>query len=235
MTEHSTRQILKRCGERTSPRCHRISTNASRAVCPLEARWLRSPPSASDTARFTTACAARVAKFQKKITLSERTAPAILRNPPWPCFPRKARGKGFSCRRGLDFFADGFAFLALGAHEFVVELEPEPEAGGGAEIAAKTEIILRCASTAGLFHVREVRGGDACNTRNFRLGNAPFIDGLAKGFREEIHQGYELIVLFHTVLVVVGDFHFGCTSVLPTENQTPLLIDSDAPKSFEIA
>ncbi len=40
---------------------------------------------------------------------------------------------GISRRAGLHFLADGFAFFAVGAHEFVVELEVHPLAGGVAE------------------------------------------------------------------------------------------------------
>ena len=37
----------------------------------------------------------------------------------------------------FDFLADGFAFFAVGAHEFVVELEIHPDAGGDAEEGAQ--------------------------------------------------------------------------------------------------
>jgi hypothetical protein len=40
---------------------------------------------------------------------------------------------GISRRAGLHFLADGFAFFAVGAHEFVVKLEVHPHAGGDAE------------------------------------------------------------------------------------------------------
>jgi hypothetical protein len=35
--------------------------------------------------------------------------------------------------------------------------------------------------------------------------------------------------------MVVGDFHVGRLPVIPTENQAPLLIDSHAPETLEIA
>ena len=35
--------------------------------------------------------------------------------------------------------------------------------------------------------------------------------------------------------MVVGDFHIGRLPVIPTENQAPLLIDSHAPETPEIA
>jgi hypothetical protein len=35
--------------------------------------------------------------------------------------------------------------------------------------------------------------------------------------------------------MVVGDFHIGRLPVIPTENQAPLLIDSHAPETLEIA
>ena len=35
--------------------------------------------------------------------------------------------------------------------------------------------------------------------------------------------------------MVVGDFYFGRFSVIPTKNQAPLLIDSHAPETLEIA
>ncbi len=47
-----------------------------------------------------------------------------------------------SRRAGLDFLADGIAFFAVGAHEFVVELEIRPQAGGDAEEGAQAQIVL---------------------------------------------------------------------------------------------
>ena len=44
---------------------------------------------------------------------------------------------GISRRAGLYFRADGFAFFAVGTHEFVVELEIHPHAGGDAEEGAE--------------------------------------------------------------------------------------------------
>jgi hypothetical protein len=35
--------------------------------------------------------------------------------------------------------------------------------------------------------------------------------------------------------MVIGDFHIGRLSVIPTEYQTPLLVDSHAPEALEIA
>ena len=35
--------------------------------------------------------------------------------------------------------------------------------------------------------------------------------------------------------MVVGDFHIGRLSVIPSENQAPLLIDSHTPETLEIA
>jgi hypothetical protein len=42
----------------------------------------------------------------------------------------------------LDFALDSFAILAIGAHEIVVELEAEPEAGRGSEVAADAQVVL---------------------------------------------------------------------------------------------
>ena len=52
------------------------------------------------------------------------------------------KNSGISRRAGLDFLADGFAFFAVGAHEFVVELEVHPHAGGDAEEGAEAQIVL---------------------------------------------------------------------------------------------
>lgn len=35
--------------------------------------------------------------------------------------------------------------------------------------------------------------------------------------------------------MVIGDLHIGRLAVIPTEHQAPLLIDSHAPQTFEIA
>lgn len=42
----------------------------------------------------------------------------------------------------LEFALDSFAILAIGAHEIVVELEAEPEAGRGSEVAADAQVVL---------------------------------------------------------------------------------------------
>jgi hypothetical protein len=59
----------------------------------------------------------------------------------------------------LHFLADGFAFFAVGAHEFVVELEVHPHAGAGTEEGAQAQIVLtraplRCLRTYGARRVR---------------------------------------------------------------------------------
>ncbi len=39
----------------------------------------------------------------------------------------------------LDFALDSFSIFAFGAHQIVVELEAEPEAARGSEIAAEAQ------------------------------------------------------------------------------------------------
>lgn len=66
----------------------------------------------------------------------------------------------FSRPEGLHFLADGFAFFAIGAHEFVVELEIHSHAGGDAEEGAEAEVILMGAAAFALFHPGEVGRGN---------------------------------------------------------------------------
>jgi len=42
----------------------------------------------------------------------------------------------------LDFAVDEFAGLACGMHQFEVELQAQPEAGRGAEVAAEAQVVL---------------------------------------------------------------------------------------------
>ena len=60
---------------------------------------------------------------------------------------------GNSRRVRLDFALDSIAVLAFGAHEIVVELEAEPEAGRCPEVAAEAEVVFRGAAAAGFFHI----------------------------------------------------------------------------------
>jgi len=68
---------------------------------------------------------------------------------------------GISRRMRLDLALDSFAILARGTHEFVVQLEAEPEAGRGSEVTTETQIVFRRAATAGFFHIGEVRRGNS--------------------------------------------------------------------------
>lgn len=42
----------------------------------------------------------------------------------------------------LHLTADSLTLLALGPHQFVIQLEPQPKAGRGPEVAAQTQIVL---------------------------------------------------------------------------------------------
>jgi hypothetical protein len=53
----------------------------------------------------------------------------------------------------LHLAADAFTILALRAHQFIVQLEAEPEAGRGAEVAAEAQIVFRRAAASDLFSV----------------------------------------------------------------------------------
>ena len=76
----------------------------------------------------------------------------------WVFFRVRSRLSGqlphfnISRRTMLPFLADGFTFLAVGAHEFEVELEVHPRAGGDAEEAAQAQIVFRSAAAFALLH-----------------------------------------------------------------------------------
>lgn len=53
----------------------------------------------------------------------------------------------------------GFAFFAVCAHEFAVELEVHPHAGGDAEGGAQAQVVSRVAAAFALFHLGEVGTG----------------------------------------------------------------------------
>ena len=102
-----------------------------------------------------------------------------------------------SRRMRLDFAFDPFAILARGAHQFVVQLEAEPEAGRGAEVAAEAQVVFRGAAAAGFLHVGQVGGRDAGHAGDFRLGDVPLVERFAEGFREEVYQRQQVFVWFH--------------------------------------
>lgn len=135
----------------------------------------------------------------------------------------------------MHFLADGLAFFAVGAHEFVVELEVHPQAGGDAEEGAQAQIIFGGAAAFALFHLGEVGRGNAAAAGDLRLGQAGFLKRFAEGLGEEVEQRDELRFLFHGGgSVIVGDLHVGSGAVFPAEDDAPLLVDADAPESLEI-
>ena len=140
-----------------------------------------------------------------------------------------------SRRAGLHFLADGFAFFTVGAHEFVVELEVHPHAGGDAEEAAQAQVVFGGAPTFALFHLCKVGRGNATAACDFRLGKAGFLKRFAEGLGEEVEEWDELRFLFHGGgSVIIGDLDVGGLAVLPAEDDAPLLVDADAPESLEI-
>jgi hypothetical protein len=113
---------------------------------------------------------------------------------------------GISRRAGLYFRADGFAFFAVGTHEFVVELKIHLHAGGNAEEAAQAQIVFGGAAAFTLFHLSEMGRGNTAAAGDLRLGQAGFLQRFAKGLGEEIEQRDELRFLFHGGgSVIVGD------------------------------
>jgi hypothetical protein len=143
---------------------------------------------------------------------------------------------GISRCAGLHFLADGLAFFAVGAHEFVVELEVHPHAGGDAKQGAETQVVFRGAAAFALFHLGEVGGGNAAAAGDLRLGQAGFLKRVAEGLGEEVEQRDELRFLFHGGgSMIVGDLDVGGGAVFPAEDDAPLLVDADAPESLEIA
>ena len=136
----------------------------------------------------------------------------------------------------MHFLADGFAFFAVGAHEFVVELEVHPHAGGDAEEGTQAQIVFGGAAAFALFHLGEVGRGNAAAAGNFRLGEVGFPKRFAEGLGEEVEQRDELRFLFHGGgSVIVGDLDVGGGAVFPAEDDAPLLVDADAPESLEIS
>ena len=55
-----------------------------------------------------------------------------------------------------DLAADSLSVLALGPHELEIQLETQPEARRGSEVAAQAQIVFRRAAAAAFFHVRQV-------------------------------------------------------------------------------
>ena len=136
----------------------------------------------------------------------------------------------------MDFLADGFAFFAIGAHEFVVELEIHPHAWGDAKEDAQTKVVFGRAAAFALFHLGEMGRGDSAATGDLRLGQVGFLKRFAKGLSEEVEQRNELWFLFHGGgSVIVCDLDVDSVAVFPVEDDAPLLVDADAPESLEIA
>jgi hypothetical protein len=119
----------------------------------------------------------------------------------------------------LDFLADGFAFFTIGAHEFVVELEIHPHAGGDAEEGAQAQIVFGGAAAFALFHLGEMGRGDSAAAGDLRLGEVGFLKRFAKGLSEEVEQRDELRFLFHGGgSVIVCDLDVGSGAVFPAED-----------------
>lgn len=104
---------------------------------------------------------------------------------------------GMSRRVWMHLAADAFAIFALCAHEFVVQLETEPETARGSEVVAEAQIVFGRVAAAAFFHIRELGRGNAGHAGDFRLGDVPNVEGFAQGFREEVHQRQQVFVSFH--------------------------------------
>ena len=63
---------------------------------------------------------------------------------------------GISSRVRLHLSVDSLTLLALGPHQFVIQLETQPKAGRGSEVAAQAQIVFRRAAATALFHVRQM-------------------------------------------------------------------------------
>ena len=113
---------------------------------------------------------------------------------------------GISRRAGLYFLADGFAFFAVGAHAFVVELEVHPHAGGDAEEAAQAQIVSGGAAAFTLFHLGKVGRGNATAAGDLRLGQVRLLKRFAEGLGEEVEQRDELRFLLQGVQFVTKGF-----------------------------
>ena len=90
-----------------------------------------------------------------------------------------------------------FTHLALGAHELVVELEVHPHAGGDAEEGAEAQVVFGRAAAFALFHLGQVRRGDAATAGDFGLGQIRFLQCFAERFSEKVEQRDGLRFLFH--------------------------------------
>jgi hypothetical protein len=73
---------------------------------------------------------------------------------------------GISCRAGLGYMADGFAFFAVGVGESVIELKVHLKAGGDGEEVSSLQFPVSS-------------GAAECE---FRLGQAGFLKRFAEGF-----------------------------------------------------
>ena len=100
----------------------------------------------------------------------------------WSFKPRVSR------RTGSYFLPDGFAFFAVGAPEFVVELEVHPPAGGDAEEGAQAQVALGNTAAFALFQLGEVGRGNAAAAGDLRLGEAGFLQRFAVSHGEEVEQ-----------------------------------------------
>ena len=108
-------------------------------------------------------------------------------------------GEDASSGMWLHFAVDEFAAFACGAHQFEVELQAQPEAGRGAEVAAEAQVVFGCATPLRFLHVGEVGRGDACHAGNLGLRDVPLVQGFAECFGEEVHQGKQFFLSFHGV------------------------------------
>ena len=124
----------------------------------------------------------------------------------------------------------------FGAHEFVVELEVHPDAGGDAEEGAEAQGVFGSTAAFALFHLSEVGRGDPAAAGDLRLGQVRFLKRFAEGPGEEVEQRDELRFLFHGFgSVIAGDVDVGGVAVFPAEDDASLWVDADAPESLEIA
>ena len=140
-----------------------------------------------------------------------------------------------SSRVRCDLAAYLLSVLALGPHEFEIQLETQPEARRGSEVAAQTQIVFRRAAAAAFFHVRQMGRGNPRHPRDLRLRGRPIRPRFREAFPRKNSSAGSVRWFVSWSSMVVEVFHIGRLPVIPTENQASLLIDSHAPETLEIA
>jgi len=139
--------------------------------------------------------------------------------------------KQFSC--GVHVLFQVFVFTA-GLAQVIVGLEVDPEPCLHLEEITEAERVLAGDPPFAVDQLIEANIGDARTLGDCLLREPHRFDELLQQQRARGIQR-DVVVGFHSALMVVGDFNVACVAIVPAKTDTPLIVDANTVPVFSVA